>query len=278
MRECLVLNLVPPDKGKMLFTCLGRPAQLTRSLARSASSILAVAPSSSRHLALPLAFLTVKGWDSHGTQCALLEHYLEKRILTLLCLLDSHRGWEDWISRFAARGYSSLLLQVDPAAAPSTSLDGLESGESCAEARTPDGRADPVLAELVRLLRDPSASSPFPPLLFASSGSSLLAEQYVSSHPLSGLCLVDPVNPSSAHKFFPHFFSKPLDGFNYEPGFPIAVVESGSKQADEEHWLLKDFGPQEGEDEEDALVRRLRGERDEGGWQKMMDWMDENSL
>ncbi|KAJ8295119.1 hypothetical protein OF846_002155 [Rhodotorula toruloides] len=220
----------------MLFTCLGRPAQLTRSLARSASSILAVAPSSSRHLALPLAFLTVKGWDSHGTQ-----------------------GWEDWISRFAARGYSSLLLQVDPAAAPSTSLDGLES-------------------ELVRLLRDPSASSSFPPLLFASSGSSLLAEQYVSSHPLSGLCLVDPVNPSSAHKFFPHFFSKPLDGFNYEPGFPIAVVESGSKQADEEHWLLKDFGPQEGEDEEDALVRRLRGERDEGGWQKMMDWMDENSL
>ncbi|BGP02642.1 hypothetical protein RTBOTA2_002479 [Rhodotorula toruloides] len=220
----------------MLFRCSSRPKQFSRRLGRSASSFRAVAPSSSRHLALPLAFLAVKGWDSHGT-----------------------KDWEDWISRFAARGYSSLLLEVDPAAAPSASLDGLES-------------------ELIRLLRDPSASSPFPPLLFASSGSSLIAEQYVSSHPLSGLCLVDPVNSSSAHKLLPRFFPKPLDDFNYEPGFPITVVESVKKEADEEHRLVREFGPQEGEDEEDALVRRIQGERDEAGWQKVMDWMDENSL
>ncbi|BGP31951.1 hypothetical protein JCM10296v2_003730 [Rhodotorula toruloides] len=220
----------------MLVTCSCRPTQLTRRLARSASSICAVAPSSSRHLALPLALLAVEGWDSHGTQ-----------------------AWEDWISRFAARGYSSLLIEVDPAAAPSASLDGLES-------------------ELVRLLRDPSASSPFPPLLFASSGSSLLAEQYVSSHPLSGLCLVDPINASSAHKVLPHYFPKPLSDFNYEPGFPIAVVQSAVKEADKEHRLVRDFGPQEGEVEEDALVRQIQGERDEAGWQKVMDWMDENSL
>lgn len=135
------------------------------------------------------------------------------------------------------------------------------------------------VAELVRLLRDRSAASPFPPLLFAHSASSLLAEQYVSSHPLSGLCLVDPVNRSSAHQLFPHFFPAPVDDFNYEPGFPIAVVESQAKDAFYEHWLVKEFGPQEGfEDDLDAPVRRLSGERDAAGWQKMMDWMDENSL
>ncbi|BGP24527.1 hypothetical protein JCM10295v2_003445 [Rhodotorula toruloides] len=132
--------------------------------------------------------------------------------------------------------------------------------------------------ELVRLLRDPSAASPFPPLLFAASGSSLLAEQYVSSHPLSGLCLVDPVNPSSAHELLPRFFPKPLNDFNYEPEFPIAVMESAEQEIGKEHRLVRVFGPQKGEDEEDALVRRLSGERDAADWQKVMDWMDENSL
>lgn len=38
--------------------------------------------------------------------------------------------------------------------------------------------------------------------------------------------------------------------------------------------LVKEFG---GEDE-DALVRKLMGERDEKGWEQVMEWMDENGL
>lgn len=40
--------------------------------------------------------------------------------------------------------------------------------------------------------------------------------------------------------------------------------------------MVKEFV--EEEDEEDGLVRRLVGDRDEAGWNKVMEWMDENGL
>lgn len=68
-------------------------------------------------------------------------------------------------------------------------------------------------------------------------------------------------------------FSTPLDEFNYEPGFPIAVVrEEGDA---EEHRLLTEFVE---ENEEDSVVRQLRGRRDNEGWEKVQEWMDENGL
>lgn len=132
-------------------------------------------------------------------------------------------------------------------------------------------------AEIVSLLRDPAASPPFPPLLFASGPSSLLAETYVSSHPLSGLCLVSPLSAPLAHAAVPQAFPAALDDFNYEPGFPIAVVAPRGSAAGE-HRLVDEFGPQEGEDEDDAIVRRIVGERDERGWDTVMQWMDSNGL
>ncbi|CEQ40376.1 SPOSA6832_02012 [Sporobolomyces salmonicolor] len=126
--------------------------------------------------------------------------------------------------------------------------------------------------DLVALLRNPSTASPFPPLLFTSSASSLLAETYVSSHPLSGLCLHSPLAAPHAHKRLPAVFPTPLGEFNYEPLFPIAVVQPpGGEQPCR---LLEEFG----EEDEDALVQRIVAGRDEEGWQKVMDWMDENGL
>ncbi|BGP55379.1 hypothetical protein JCM8202v2_002980 [Rhodotorula sphaerocarpa] len=132
-------------------------------------------------------------------------------------------------------------------------------------------------AELLKLLRDPDAASPFPSLLFGASHASLLAETYVSSHPLSALCLVSPTPAPVAHTLAPHMFPSTLSDFDYEPGFPIAVLEDPASHDPKRalHRLVRDFVD---EDDDEGLVRRLEGRQDEEGWQRVMEWMDENGL
>ncbi|GAA5901510.1 hypothetical protein JCM6882_006300 [Rhodosporidiobolus microsporus] len=192
----------------------------------------------SRHLALPLAFVSVKGWDDQGSA-----------------------GWAAWAAAFSRKGYSSLLLEVD-------------SAEAAAKVESPSNVLASLERELVRLLQDPAHSTPFPPLLFAHSLSALLAETYVSSHPLSGLCLVSPTPAAVADERLPSVFKTALDDFNYEPGFPIAVVEQEG-QAAPVHRLVKEFAE---EDDDEALVRRIVAGWDEQGWERVQAWMDENGL
>lgn len=129
----------------------------------------------------------------------------------------------------------------------------------------------------MRLLRDPATSSPFPPLLFAAGSDSLLAETYVSSQPLSALCLVSPVAAPSAHERDPDTYRTPLTtDFDYEPGFPIAVLQEGSSTPP--HRLIRDFANPEDPEDQDGLVRLLVGRRNQQGWQQVMDWMDDNGL
>ncbi|GAA6002465.1 hypothetical protein JCM10207_001135 [Rhodosporidiobolus poonsookiae] len=206
---------------------------------RRLSSVRVVRSCADRELAQPLAFLSVQGWPQ--SQLA---------------------DWEDWATRFSKEGYSSLLLNLDPAAA----LNNSDSSSA-------------LLAELeremVRLLRDPANSSPFPPLLFASQASSLVAETYVSSHPLSGLCLVEPTPAPVAHEQLPSVFSSLVDDFNYEPGFPIAVVGAERSTDRQEHRLLKEFEEEDGE----GLVQRVVwGSNATHGWSRLRDWMDENGF
>ncbi|GAA6027348.1 hypothetical protein JCM8097_002615 [Rhodosporidiobolus ruineniae] len=213
-------------------------ALLRPSRARALSTVRFLPSTACRQLALPLAFLAVKGWDSHGLQ-----------------------GWDDWLPRFSQRGYSSLLVEVDPATVPPQD--------------TAAGTLAALEQELVRLLRDPAHSSPFPPLLFAHSSASLLAETYVSSHPLSGLCLVSPLPAPLAQQQLPDALKTGLEEFNYEPGFPIAVVEQEGRKGGEEHRLLREFADEE---DEDALVRLIKGKRDAGTFARVQEWMDENGL
>lgn len=129
----------------------------------------------------------------------------------------------------------------------------------------------------MKLLRDPATSSPFPPLLFAAESDSLLAETYVSSHPLSALCLVQPLPAPLAHERDPDTYPTPLAAdFDYEPGFPIAVLQQESSTPP--HRLLRDFVNSEDPEDQDGLVRLLVGRRDQQGWQQVMDWMDDNGL
>ncbi|POY74871.1 hypothetical protein BMF94_2144 [Rhodotorula taiwanensis] len=224
-----------------------RLARRTAKGSRQLSTVRVVPSTASRQLALPLAFVSVGP--------------------------ATRDPWQDWADRFAARGYSSLLLNVDDkiareATTSQARLELLERGTS-------SSLALPRLCFSKRLLRDPATSSPFPPLLFAASHAALVAETYVSSHPLSALHLVSPLSAPLAHSRDPNRFPTALAEFDYEPGFPIAVmVEDGGRPGDE-HRLLRDFVDDE---EDDGLVRRLTGRRDEAGWERAMDWMDENGL
>lgn len=106
-----------------------------------------------------------------------------------------------------------------------------------------------------------------------------MAETYVSSHPLSGLVLHQPASPVlDALQLMPDAMdATALNEFTYEPNFPIIVIEDSAHKLAQGR-LVRDFGPQEGEDEDDALVKALVAERNEEGFKLVLEWMDENGL
>ncbi|KAF9015317.1 hypothetical protein BDQ17DRAFT_1340843 [Cyathus striatus] len=63
---------------------------------------------------------------------------------------------------------------------------------------------------------------PFPPVIFARSAGGLIAQQYVSSHPASGLILISP--PISNAALTGDLLPSDLAEFDFEPKFPIAIV------------------------------------------------------
>jgi hypothetical protein len=63
---------------------------------------------------------------------------------------------------------------------------------------------------------------PFPPVIVARSSACLIAETYISSHPASGMVLINP--PVSNAELVGTKLPTPLKEFDYEPNFPIAVI------------------------------------------------------
>lgn len=142
--------------------------------------------------------------------------------------------------------------------------------------------------ELKSLLVESSAA--FPPLLISSSLSTLLAETYVSSNPLSGLLLHTPPTPTlfaSLPTRLPDLFKTRLTPFDYEPRFSIAVmhddtltgVEGGEGQGKQvEKGRLEQGFVDAVEGDGDGDVTVLKGGLDEKGWEKVMEWMDDNGM
>jgi len=171
----------------------------------------------------------------------------------------------------AKEGYGSLILSLDPsiesvrkATTSSTLLSALESGSY----PLPSLPHEQVLiqkreTEMVRELK--KAEMGFPPLLFSSHLSTLVARTYVSSHPLSGLLLHSPSIPSTVTSEHPGIFKTGLEEFTFEPNFPIGVMEDLQKEGE---------GDDEGEGPE-MLVGEIGTEE---GWKKVLEWMDRNSL
>ncbi|KAF9452616.1 hypothetical protein P691DRAFT_803732 [Macrolepiota fuliginosa MF-IS2] len=70
---------------------------------------------------------------------------------------------------------------------------------------------------------------PFPPVIFARSAGSLIAQTYISSNPASGLVLISPpVNNTELENLRgrdgPPLLATKLTEFDFEPYFPIAVI------------------------------------------------------
>lgn len=123
------------------------------------------------------------------------------------------------------------------------------------------------------------SGSPYPPLLIASHHATLLAQTYVSSHPLTALLLSSPTHPPRAYLESPHLFSTDLAVFDYEPRFPIGIHPVLARQGEaEEERLLAEVGERDEDGAEDSLVSRLKGGKDAEGWVDAMEWMDDNGI
>ncbi|KAM0787577.1 hypothetical protein ACM66B_003647 [Microbotryomycetes sp. NB124-2] len=162
---------------------------------------------------------------------------------------DDVSHWRKWAQLAAEHGFESVVIALDHSPSSkqlnSTALVALES-------------------ELVNSLRE-SANSPFPPVLLASGLSTLVAETYVSSHPLSGLFLHEPIVTDD--------LPPGVSAFDYEPHFPIGLL--GDKLDTLKQTRL---GSEWYEDEDDGFVSLVQGQRDESGWRKFLDWLDRSGL
>ncbi|KAF9068067.1 hypothetical protein BDP27DRAFT_1403484 [Rhodocollybia butyracea] len=77
-------------------------------------------------------------------------------------------------------------------------------------------------SELKSVVR--SSFNPFPPVFFARGAACLITQTYISSNPASGLILMSP--PVSNSSISQSILSHALPEFNFEPAFPIAIVDT----------------------------------------------------
>jgi hypothetical protein len=103
---------------------------------------------------------------------------------------------------FAEKGYTGIEIDITaPSSAEETTKSVLDSMTT-------------MLASQIRLM-----AIPFAPIIISSgAASTMLTQNYISSHPASGLVLVNPLEGKEADEMF-----------DYEPSFPILVVNGGNK-------------------------------------------------
>lgn len=166
-------------------------APLLRQQARLKSTLTTIKPSpdAPRQVPTPILFLAAQAFQE-GAQAKHL--------------------YAAFIKHFSAQGYESIVIDLDPeeVKGKTTSKDILDAYEK----------------DMSSLLR---TASPFPPVLFTGYLSSLIAEQYASSHPLSSLLLLDPpLSSARAHKAHQALLPTPFEEYNFEPRFPCRVIWS----------------------------------------------------
>jgi len=109
------------------------------------------------------------------------------------------------------------------------------------------------------------AGIPFPPVIFARSSASLIAQTYISSNPASGLFLISPPSSNLVSK---GLLPTPLPEFNFEPKFPIAVMASRQEMD-----LLKEESRLGGDPEVDKIeVENVEGHE---AFVAIEHWLDE---
>ncbi|KAJ6574795.1 hypothetical protein B0H19DRAFT_933940 [Mycena capillaripes] len=160
-------------------------------IARRWSSSFVRTPSSSapREAPTPLLFVSAKEWD-----------------------MDSHRGVDALATTLSMKGFTCIhcditLPVIDSSAPP------LDSNKIMHH----------LVSDLKSHLRLSWHAASFPPVIFARSAASLIAQAYISSNPVSAMMLLGKV-PSTNADVPESFLPTRLEEFNFEPKFPIALL------------------------------------------------------
>lgn len=128
--------------------------------------------------------------------------------------------WADWSGMFAEKGYTGI--EIDITAPSGETSSSSSSGSDFSSGVSTPGKVGTneefksvldsmttMLASQIRLM-----AIPFAPIIISSGPSSTaLTQNYISSHPASGLVLVNPSEGEREESMF-----------NYEPSFPILVI------------------------------------------------------
>ncbi|KAF8912821.1 hypothetical protein CPB84DRAFT_1759588 [Gymnopilus junonius] len=125
----------------------------------------------------------------------------------------SLKGTPSIPTRLALKGFTSLQIDLQiPEASMKNSVTMMTEYED----------------ELFSRIR--SSSIPFPPVIFSREATCLIAQTYISSNPASGLVLISP--PINNAELIGTKLPTNLAEFDYEPKFPIAVIDTPERVAD----------------------------------------------
>ncbi|KAN0062861.1 hypothetical protein ACQY0O_004682 [Thecaphora frezii] len=160
---------------------------------KSTLSVLEPSSTADRQVPTPLLFLSAPKWASSPPCRDLYPTYL---------------------SHLSQHGFRCLLLDLDP------DVDLSTLGHSSTLLSL-------LRSHMVSTLRSHPEGTPFPPVLVAKGLAAIVAQAYVSSHPLTALQLVDPpLSNRHLTKQYPHLLPTELDEFRFHTKFPCRVVWS----------------------------------------------------
>ncbi|KAJ4001259.1 hypothetical protein F5050DRAFT_34259 [Lentinula boryana] len=140
----------------------------------------------------------------------------------------------------------------------------LDTDLSLAAGRNPANVMQDFESELKSVVK--ASFNPFPPVFFSRGAACLITQTYISSNPASGLILISP--PSSNNSLRGSLFTHALPEFNFEPKFPIAIVDTpqGMAELQAENRLAKDNRVDK------IVVNDVEGQ---DAFVKIEQWMDE---
>lgn len=222
-------SLRPCPSGKLSF------ANLQGSFIRFKSTVThhAASTDAQREVPTPLVLLSASKWSGQP---------------------EAKVSLKSFISQFTRNGWNVASIDVDPKLEADTSQGILASLES----------------ELALQMRESGASgggSPFPPLMIAKGLDTLIAESYISSHPLSGLVLLNPpLTPAHARGQCPDQLPTSMEPFNYEIRSPCKVAWSQDEVQKLAFWdvhRIEEAREDEADEALDRFVWDLNSDADE---------------
>ncbi|PWN31806.1 uncharacterized protein FA14DRAFT_169278 [Meira miltonrushii] len=209
-------------------------------------------PSATREVPTPLVLLSVPKWESGQ---------------------EGKTTFKAFINHFTKQGWNVSCIDLDPVVKEDSKVQ--ESSEILTGLES-------ELSQQMRIIS--RGSGPFPPMLVSYGLSTLVAEQYVSSHPLSALALLNPpISPSHAHKSHPDIFPNDLAQFTYEPTFPILIARTTTNVKEISYWDMHRIEEMQEEEADEALDRRIwelndEGEGEKAGPYQLRLWAEENGI